>query len=68
MKTIKDCKWTVRIVEGMNCYWWEAATNSLLSDDFSGVIRGCAYQYEKVVLRSWEKFAKLNDIKKWKYE
>ncbi len=68
MKAIKDCEWRVGIkgdkIVGID---WRADTN-----DFTGIInffqsRQYHYKSKKSTKRNWEKFAKLNGIKKWQY-
>ena len=66
MKAIKDCEWEVSIIPLDLNYRWQACTHDtvgFLSSTFD-------YRWlssKQSAKRNWEKFAKLNGIKKWKY-
>lgn len=66
MKAIKDCLWGVTIDYNMICgyfYWASTADES----GFYGQLEGIGQRTKKSAKKEWEKFAKLNEIKKWKY-
>lgn len=66
MKALKDLEWKVHII-GVAQHWWVAestkqaglVSDSLVMDNFMYTISG--------VKRNWQRFAKLNGIKKWKF-
>ena len=68
MKAIKDCEWEVSLNISIGCWFWSAKVN----DSKTGVF--CidfesrkGYSRKEQVKRNWEKFAKLNKIKRWRY-
>jgi len=68
MKAIKYCAWEIQIGYSNNifCYnWWAWALNV----GFVSPLKSSYYNYKtkRSAKRSWERFAKLNRIKKWKY-
>ncbi len=65
MKAIKDCEWEVHI-EYEHCnrlYSFYTFTNN------AGItgLEGQDYKSKQSAKRNWERFVKLNKIKKWKY-
>ncbi len=70
MKAIKDCEWEVKSINKYTIGWiWVAFT----SDD-SGIDNslymdtdGKPLSTRRQVKYNWERFAKLNKIKKWRY-
>ena len=69
MKAIKDCEWeiSIRKVEGhvyewcaISCCWGESGVFRFLGMEEFGDETACR--------RNWRKFAKLNGIKKWRFE
>ena len=66
MKAIKDVKWKVNII-GVTAHWWAAksigqtglVSDSLVMDNF--------LQTKSGAKRNWQRFAKLNKIKKWEF-
>ena len=71
MKAIKDCEWRVRLEICLNGpYYWSANPKQEL-----GVRHRCGkdfvskanFKSEYGAKRNWEKFAKINKIKKWRY-
>ena len=67
MKAIKDCEWEVKIYEGRYFKW--GATSK--KNNFGLLWQfHCGTEYltsEQSAKHNWERFAKLNGIKKWKY-
>ena len=70
VKAIPDCKWMIEIVSGKmmhganDSFWWwaeskQAGTGPLTSDEF--------LKTPELAKHSWEAFAKLNKIKRYKY-
>ena len=65
MKAIKDYKWKVEIIKSISFipkeYYWKALNYH------HSFIGGRYYKSEKSAKRNWEKFAKINGIKHWRY-
>jgi hypothetical protein len=69
MKAIKDCEWKVSICNsnylGIKGYFWWA--NSKEITGIYGHQESIIVKSKKEAKHNWEKFAKINKIKKWKY-
>jgi hypothetical protein len=69
MKAIKDCKWYIEIADFLDgsghCYW-VAGTDDNTSSDLD-TLTGYDFKTLQGCKRNWERFAKINGIKKWKY-
>ncbi len=66
MKAIKECKWKV-IVESSMCIhgcWWKANASGHGVYDLMSKRN---FMSTKLAKHHWEKFAKVNKIKNWKY-
>ncbi len=62
MKAIKDCEWEIKIdMEVSGFYTWSGSLRTIY------VAQRQLYNTEQSAKRNWERFAKLNKIKKWKY-
>ena len=62
MKAISQCEWEVNIdMEISGFYTWSVLSGTICADQRQ------LYKTESSAKRNWEKFAKLNKIKKWKY-
>ncbi len=80
MKALADCKWKVKIICSLGVgeyeyYWWADLTKRDTKAvgfnlDYNGNaedIHSPYFETEKKCINHWERFAKLNGYKNWKY-
>lgn len=72
MKALRECSWKIEILQcTCNCggFYWsanpgqEADVRHQCGEDF---VSKSLFKTTELAVRNWEKFAKLNRIKKWK--
>ena len=68
MKAIKDCSYKVKIEKNyvLPQYWWTTYSKQTTGLDQELGMEGNKGTIE-LAKRDWEKFAKINKIKKWKF-
>lgn len=66
MKTIKNCKWKVKVFNNSYGQWYWSI---FMPEDcgVADIIGGDPSSSRKEAKHNWECFAKINDIKKWRY-
>lgn len=69
MKVIKDCEWEVYIEKtgGTKYLWYVSKANDDEHCAIQRLLSEFDYKTKQSAKRNWERFAKLNKIKKWKY-
>ncbi len=70
MKAIKDCEWEVElcnaILDNKNKHWWSISIS--VGKETAEITSNGSWISKYLAKRNWERFAKVNKIKKWKYE
>jgi len=67
MKKLTDCEWRVRLdgEEAESQYWWYAYTDN--NSDVEFLMMESWTKTKSGAKRNWQRFAKLNGIKHWKW-
>ena len=67
MKAIKDCEWEIKVFENSYGQWFWSAFPLDEDSGIADIIGGNPSNTRKEAQEDWECFAKINEIKKWKY-